>query len=39
VPATAGRRALQLALASIQSFETGQRVTIEPTSDVFDHAD
>jgi predicted dehydrogenase len=37
VPATAGRRALQLALASIQSFETGQRVTIEPTGDVFGH--
>jgi predicted dehydrogenase len=39
VPATAGRRALQLALASIQSFETGQRVTTEPTSDEFGHAD
>ena len=39
VPATAGRRALQLALASIKSFETGQRVTIEPTSDVSSNAD
>jgi predicted dehydrogenase len=39
VPATAGRRALRLALASIQSFETGQRVTTEPTSDEVGHAD
>jgi len=31
VPASAGRRALQLALAGIRSFETGQRVAIEPT--------
>lgn len=38
VPATAGRRALQLALASIQSFETGQRVATDPTSDVFGRA-
>jgi predicted dehydrogenase len=30
VPASAGRRALQLALASIQSFETGHRVSTEP---------
>jgi predicted dehydrogenase len=37
VPASAGRRALQLALASIQSFETGQRVDVEPVSDS-DHA-
>ena len=39
VPATAGRRALQLALASIQSFETGQRVTIEATAGVSSHVD
>jgi predicted dehydrogenase len=32
VPATAGRRALQLAICSIQSFETGTRVSTEPTS-------
>ena len=30
---------LRLALASIQSFETGQRVTIEPTVGVSGHAD
>jgi predicted dehydrogenase len=31
VPASAGRRALELALASIQSFESGRRVATEPT--------
>jgi predicted dehydrogenase len=38
VPASAGRRALLLALASIRSFETGQRISTEPTGDVFVHA-
>jgi predicted dehydrogenase len=31
VPASAGRRALELALASIRSFESGTRVATEPT--------
>lgn len=30
VPAEAGRRALQLAMAAIESFETGRRVTLTP---------
>ena len=38
IPASAGRRALELALASIRSFETGQRISTEPTGDVFGHA-
>jgi myo-inositol 2-dehydrogenase/D-chiro-inositol 1-dehydrogenase len=29
IPAEAGRRALQLALAAIKSFETGQRIQVE----------
>ena len=38
VHASAGRRALQLALASIESFETGQRVSTDPARDSSGHA-